>query len=253
MVNRKFKPVKALQRGLRLIEAISRKKEGAFLKDLAREIDCSSAAAYHLVHTLADGGYVRRLESPVRYTLGDGLLRLQENLRKDRFYGIIHEAMRNLAVQLPGATIYLSEYIGGSVVVCAHVSSAEPMREGGAYVLPPYVSAGSLVHLAFWPPDIQEEYQTRYSFDAYGLHFWGSRHDFEKALHSLRGAGVFLMPEDSSLKLKLAMPVFRSGGSLAAALTIQWNQKERKNLAQKKRQLIALARETGNSITRQLA
>lgn len=250
MVKKKFKPIRALQHGLKIIEAVSRKKEGAYLKDLAREIGCSSAATYHLVHTLADAGYVRREESPVRFFLGEGLLQLLENQRSDRFYTIIHEAMRKLTAQLPNVTIYLSEYIGGNVVVRSYTSSPDQIHEGGARFLPPYVSAASLVHLAFWPPDIREEYQARYSFDAYGLQFWGSRAAFEKALRSLRNAKFFFMPKSPTLKL--ALPIFRSQESLAAALTIQEEQGNRKNSVRNKKRLTALALEASASITRNL-
>jgi DNA-binding IclR family transcriptional regulator len=253
MVKKKFKPVKALRHGLRLIEAISRKKEGMSLKELAGEIGCSSAAAYHLVHTLAEGGYVRRLESPARYVLGDGLLRLVENQGQDRFYEVTREAMRDLVGHLPGATIYLSEYLGGSVVVRGDVSFSGLVRDGGMRALPPYTSAGSLVHLAFWPPDIREEYQTRYTFESYGLPFWGSVRNFERALESLREGGFFWMPKCPPLAVKLALPVFRPGGCLAAALTVQGNPTEGWNPTRDKKRLIALTREAGASITRKLS
>ncbi|RRJ94230.1 hypothetical protein Ga0100231_007500 [Opitutaceae bacterium TAV4] len=255
MVNRVFKPVQSLQRGLALFEAVSRRKEGASLKELAAEIGCSAPAAYHLVHTLVECGYVRRLENPARYVTGDKWLQLAEGQRRDRFYHVVYDQMRGLARELPGVLLYFSEYIGDSVVVRAHTPANEPevVREEVNHVLPPYVSAGGLAHLAFWPQEVREAYEARYPFDAYGLHFWESREAFEAALRVLRETGFYLMPEKTPLRLKLALPVFRPGGGLAAALTVQWNLRERKGLAQRKRELIVAARAAGAAITRNLS
>ncbi|HWL51255.1 MAG TPA: helix-turn-helix domain-containing protein [Chthoniobacteraceae bacterium] len=253
-MNKPHKPVRSLQRGLALIEAVSRRSEGANLKELAVEIGCSSAATYHLVQTLVEGGYLRRLESPVRYLLGDGLLRLVESQKKDRFYEVVHETMRQLVAQLPGASLSLTEAIGGNIVVSANVHATSPgaVLKEARHPLPPYASAGSLTHLAFWPPEVREEYRARFSFAAHGLAYWKSADAFEAALKTFREAGVFLMPGEPPLHLKLALPILRPGGSLAASLTIQWNQKERAGLARKRKQLTALALEAGAAITRQL-
>lgn len=254
-MNKPHKPVRSLQRGLALMEAVARRGQGASLKELAAEIGCSSAAAYHLLQTLVEAGYLRRLEFSVRYLLGNGLLRLVESQRKDRFYEVVHEAMQQLAARLPGANLSLTEAIGGNIVISASANAASPgvVVKEIHHLLPPYASAGSLAHLAFWPHELREEYRERFSFAAHGLAYWKSADAFEAALESFRQAGVFLMPGEPPLHLKLALPLLRPGGSLAASLTIQWNQKERAGLAQKKKQLTALALETGAAITRKLA
>jgi DNA-binding IclR family transcriptional regulator len=254
MVNRAFKPVQSLQRGLALFEAISQRKEGMSLKELAAVIGCSPPAAYHLVHTLVDCGYVRRQENPARYVTGEKWLQLAEGQRRDRFYQVVYEQMKNLAQELPGVMLYFSEYIGDSVVVRAHVpADAIVVREEVNHVLPPYVSAGGLAHLAFWPQEVREAHEARYPFEAYGLRFWESRSAFEAALADLRENGFYLMPESSPLRLKLALPVLRPGGGLAAALTVQWNLRERNGLARRKKELVRASRKTGESITRNLS
>jgi len=251
-----FKPVQSLQRGLKLLEIISRSREGVSLKDLAREIDCSSPAAFHLVHTLVDSGFANRLENPVRYTLGQKLRHFVENQQRDRFYRFAHEGMRELGRDLPQVSAYFSEYIGGSVVVTAYLPPSLPdpiVYEERNRILPPYASAGSLAHLAFWPQEIREEYETRYPFATYGVGYWQSRARFDEAIDQLQAQRMHLMPESSPLILKLALPLFYPSGSLAAALTVQWNLAESKNLARSRKQLLTVSQYTSTTFTHKLA
>ena len=250
-----FKPVKSLQRGLLLIDAISQSKEGAYLKDLAKVIDCSSAAAYHLLQTLADSGYIQRLETPVRYILGNKLLNLLDNQNQDHFYNTVHEQMFNIQKQLPGSTIYFSEYVGGNIAVRSSVESANPsqIKRSSQHILPPYLSAGSAIHLAYWPEDIREDYMQKYPFQMYGELFWGDWENFEDVLKKTEKQGYVLIPERKPLNLKLGLPVLGKGQNLLAALTIQWNQSERKGLRDKIKTLKTIAQVEGQRITDYLA
>lgn len=238
------------------MEIISQSREGVFLKDLAEEIGCSSPAAFHLVHTLVDGGFVTRQEDPVRYVLGDKLRRLVENQQRDRFYRFAHESMRELGREMPEVSAYFSEYIGGSIVVSAFLpaSRSEPVvYEERNRILPPYTSAGSLAHLAFWSPEIREEYETRYPFATYGMGYWQSRSRYDEAIQLMTAQRMHLMPEPSPLTLKLSLPLFYPTGALAAAMTIQWNLTSTKEVAQRKKKFLAAAEATSTAFTHKLA
>lgn len=255
MINKGFKPVQSLQRGLRLLELISASREGVFLKDLAREIGCSPPAAFHLVHTLVDAGFVIREENPARYRLGDKMRRLVEGQQRDRFSRQVRECMVELGRKLPEISVYLSEYIGGSVVVtaCLPSSASEPVvYEERNRILPPYASAGSLAHLAFWPPDIREEYEARYPFASYGMAYWSDRVRYDEAIREMRERRMVLMPEPSPLTLKLALPLFYPAGTLAAALTLHWNLKTTAGLARRKKKLFTAAKNAAQTFTQKL-
>lgn len=249
-----FKPVQSLQRGLALIEAVSRRREGVSLKELAAVAGCSSAAAFHLVRTLVAAGYVRRLEDPARYVLGDKLQMLVGNQQQDRFYQIVQERMIDLYHQLPGSAIYFAEYIAGSVAVRHQVNE----RTGGMiqqsvnHVLPPYTSAGSAVHLAYWSPSQQQRYMELYDYESYGRHFWGPWETFQAHLDAARQQGAILMPEKQPTHLKLGLPILNLGGVLMASLTVQWNQPDRQGLARRKKQFLAVALDAGRHITQAL-
>ncbi len=249
-----FKPVQSLKRGMILIETISARREGINLKDLAHAIDCSSAATYHLVQTLVDGGFVKRLESPARYVLGDKLLNLMSNENKDRYYNIVHEEMLRLQKQLPDSSLFYSEYIGNHVTVrsAIHENNPTQIQRPNNYILPPYLSAGSVVHLAYWSSEISDQYQQIYPFHMYGHVLWDDWETFETILAKTRKEGCILVPEKKPLNLKLGLPILGKDNALMAALTIQWNQSERKGLRDKIRILKHTALASGKRITQRL-
>lgn len=247
--------MQALQKGLKLLDLISSSRDGIILKELAESLGCSSAATYHLVHTLADAGFVRRIEDPARYVLGEKLRQLVNNQQGDRFYTVAHACIAQIHESLPEVSIYLSEFIGGSVLATARLLpgiSRQIVRENRPLALPPYCSAGSLAHYAFWPVETREEYHARYSFDAYGIPFWGSRKNFEKAVTQLRRDRMILMPKEGPTRLKLALPLFYPEGELAAAFTLQWNSIEAGEADQKKALLLAQAEEISRTFTQKL-
>lgn len=254
MVNKNAKIVQSLQRGLFLFEAICRRKEGITLKELAKVIDCSAPATYHLVHTLVACGYVRRKENPVRYVMGEKCLQLARGQEQDHFYKVVFAQIEDLIEKLPGVEIYFSEHVGGDVVVTAYTSpkSGGQLAKGGDRRLPPFVSAGSLVHLALEQGEVRDEYEARYPFDAYGLPFWKSRSAFDAAVQALRENGYHFVPENSPLRLKLALPVYRNGGSLGGALTVQWNHQAGADMGKLRDELLAVALSAGERIAENL-
>jgi DNA-binding IclR family transcriptional regulator len=256
VVNNVFKPVQSLQRGLKLLEVISSRRDGVILKDLAESLGCSSAATYHLVHTLADAGFVRRLEDPVRYVLGEKLLQIVGNQQNDKFYSVAHDCILRLHRVLPEVSIYLSEFIGGSVLVTARLLpdiSQHIVRETRPPALPAYCSAGSLCHYAFWSPEAREEYHFRYSFAAYGIPFWGSEKNFEKAVSQLRRDRMYRMPKAGETNVKLALPLFYPEGGMASALTLQWNSANSLDVEKRKALLAAKAAWISEQFTENLA
>ncbi len=254
MVNKKFKPVQSLQRGLAILECLAERSEGASLKELAAWVKTSPAAAFHLVHTLVEKGYVRRLEEPVRYVLGGQWLTLTSRQAAEQAVSVVYKEMIRLATEFPGMAVHYSEYLGESVVLTAHASSQWPGRieHGNRHVLPPYSSGGSLAHLAFWPQEVAEGYGGRYPFEQYGLPFWRTRAAYEEALAAMRAERFFLMPESSPLKVKLAMPVLRAGGALLGALTFQWNQPGEASVPAARLKAVAAARHTGAVLSERL-
>ncbi len=249
-----FKPVQSLQRGISLLEALAGRREGMSLKELARVAGCSSAATFHLVQTLVAAGYVHRQEDPVRYTLGDKLHHLAQGQRQDRLQQTLEEQLRFIHQQLPEASVYFSQYIGGQVTIRTRLvpQSAGMVQHEVNQPLPPYISAGSLIHMAYWTQDQQQQYLSQYGYEAYGQLFWGPWEDFQKVLAQTRKDGVALVPERVASHLKLGVPVLGATGVLLGAITIQWNRPTKESLPARKKQIRQLGLAVMHNITTQL-
>ena len=250
----KFKPVQSLQRGIALIEALAGRHEGMNLKELSRAAGCSSAATFHLIQTLVEAGYVHRHEDPARYTLGDKLHLLAQGQRQDRMQQVVEQQMRFIHQKLPEASIYFSQYIGGQVTIRWRLvpQSAGVVQHEVNQTLPAYVSAGSLIHMAYWTPDQRQQYLSQYSYESYGQLFWGPWDAYEKVLAKTRKEGVMLVPERVVSYLKLGVPVLSGTGVLLGAITIQWNRPTKESLAERKKQIKKLGVEVMQNITQQL-
>lgn len=250
-----FKPVQSVQRALTLLEAIARRQEGVSLKELAVGVGCSSAATYHLVQTLVDAGYVRRLETPPRYVLGDRLMLLAGNQKQDRFFDVVYDEMLRLHRRLPQASIYFAQQVAGNVVIRSQLLAHLPgqiQHEVNA-TLPPYVSAASVVHLAFWSAERRDQYMSLYDYATYGRVFWGAWKAFERVLERTRKDRCIFVPDGEPTRLKLGVPVFNAGGTLAGSFTIQWNQTPKSALAGKRKLLQTIGLKTMERIANRLA
>lgn len=246
-----YKPVQSLQRGLAILDALANARDGQSLKALARVTGCSSAATFHLAQTLVAAGYVQRHENPARYSLGNKLHLLTQSQRQDRMSQVIDQQMQHIRTQIPDASIYFSQYLGGQVMVRTQLAarSQNMIQHEVNMALPPYISAAAVIHLAYWTDDQTQDYLQAYSFDVYGRLFWGSWKNFTKHLQKTRKNGVVLVPEHIPSHLKLGLPVLGPTGVLLGAMTIQWNTADKKNLATRKKQLMQLGIDAKERIT----
>lgn len=68
--------VQALERALKLLEALSQEKEGLGLNELARRVELHKSTVYRLLQTLKEHGYVEQDASHGKYNLGLKILEL---------------------------------------------------------------------------------------------------------------------------------------------------------------------------------
>jgi IclR family acetate operon transcriptional repressor len=250
----RYKPVQSLQRGMAILDALASRREGMSLKELSFEAGCSSAATFHLVQTLVAAGYAQRLDGPVRYVLGDKFLHLTRNQQQSRLQRVVDKHLLYIQQCLPDASIYFSQYFGSQVMIrCRAVPQAMGIvqREINE-ALPPYVSAGSLIHMAWWTEDQRQTYLSQYSYETYGQHFWGTWKDYQHVLEATRKDGLALLPERVTSHLKIGLPVLGATGVLQGAITIQWNQPTTRNLAARRKKIKQLAAQVRDLMTAEL-
>ena len=72
--------VKSVDRALRMISIISRYKEGIGVTGLAEEVDVTKSAAFKILTTLVEHGYVEQDKTTKKYKLGYKYLELSSLL-----------------------------------------------------------------------------------------------------------------------------------------------------------------------------
>ena len=233
------KPVKALQKGMALLDHLAANPQGCELAELADVLSCSVPAAFHLVQTMVTADYVRREEKPVRYFLGRTVLRLAQGVREDAFQQSVRAVMEGAYKALPGASIYFCVYQAGHVQVQRQLSqdSGSVIKDRLHHMLPPYTSVGSLVHLAFWSDEERQQYINTYPFETFGSALWGDYATFLKALRQAHKQRVAFLPCRDKAHIRAGVPLYNDD-IFVASLTIQWNQRDAKIVKKKKDVLI---------------
>lgn len=215
------KRIHSLQNAMRVVAAVAASDDGMRLQDLAAAVGLTAGAVHHIVDTLAAEGWLVRVAQPVRYRLGHALPAM-----------VARQGGRQLARVIDAEMVALQRRIGACSVSCCEAAGLEILltratdadRSGTVTpvtgtVLPPYTSAASVIHLAWWPGERAQAYRELRPFEVHGLPMWGDAGRFAAALAGAREHGVVDLPL-SDRALRIGVPVLDAGGALAASLTI---------------------------------
>jgi IclR family acetate operon transcriptional repressor len=226
MVNKEDQPaepkrIQSLQRAMAVIEAIAASEDGMRLQDLARQVDLTPGAVHHIVDTLVAGRWLVRTTQPVRYRLGSALVGMGGRQELRRLIGIADAEMVALLARCGGGSISFCEAAGNEILLTRMVHADRPavVVPVTGTVLPPYTSAASGVHLAFWPAERAQAYRELRPFEVHAGGMWGGAERFDAALVQARAAGYIDLPLSGN-SLRIGVPVLGAGGALLASLTI---------------------------------
>ena len=242
--------VGALVKGLDILNVVARAPDGMRLKDIADEMGLKTTTAYNLVRTLHAVGYLHKMPGG-QYALGPKVGELVDAQSGRRLLRQAEEAMRDLARELPAATLTYAEAAGTLVVVRLRISPDQPRRlqRPRGRTAAPYSSATGLLFLAFGEPEWTEQVRLENPFHENGIRLWGETERLRVYLAEVRAAGVAVPPFANQEGLRLAAPIFDPDGHLVAALgaSIPWppNQSPALLAQQVQRLLAAAARTIG--------
>jgi DNA-binding IclR family transcriptional regulator len=205
-----------------VVAAIAHRDDGLRLQDVARAAGLTAGAVHHIVATLMVDGWVERCQAPVRYRLGSGLTSLVSRFGQRRLIPIIDAAMVDLLARSGADTISFCEAAGHEVLVTREISRERPtiVRPVADYVLPPYTSAASVVHLAYWPAERAQAFRERRPFETHAGTLWGDQERFQAVLAATRTAGHVDLPLSDPASVRIGFPVLGAGGALVASLTL---------------------------------
>lgn len=145
----------ALERGMRILETLSAKEDGASLADLSSELKTPKNSTLRLLQTLVACGYIIREEVPQRYRLTGKLLRIgQPHVREVSLVECSLDAMRYLRDQV-GETVQLGIPSGDEGVIIEKAESTAAIRIGVEIGLrfPFYNNAPGKILLAHQPTE----------------------------------------------------------------------------------------------------
>lgn len=216
------KRIQAVQRAMAVVEAVAASDDGMRLQDLARVVGMSPAAIHHILATLAGSGWVERADRPIRYRLGAGLAQLADRPRRGRLRALVDAALVALQRDLGCSAVCVCEAVGLEVLLTRQVAADRPgqVEELSGSVLPPYTSAASLVHLAFWPEERVQAYREQRPFEVHGAGLWGSAAAFWDEVAQVRRRGWGLLPLAEAGSLRMGVPIRGAGGGLLASFTL---------------------------------
>lgn len=210
--------VQSLHRGLDLLECVASAPDGLTGKELSDRTRLKNTTLFNLARTLVERGYLQKSRTrPVVYTMGVALEDLcSGNVSTSR------EAMDNtllrLAKEHPKWRFITAEAHGVEVKI-GHViepTRPETILHDTRKWMPPYTSASSLCHIAFWPQERVRSLRQSYPFAMYGVGLWGSEEKLEAAIAGFRQAGAVDIHNLSPVRL--AAPLFNRSNQLVATI-----------------------------------
>lgn len=215
------KRIQSLQNAMRVIAAVAASNDGMRLQDLAAAVGLTPGAVHHIVDTLAAEGWLVRAAQPVRYRLGHALPAMVARQGGRQLARIIDAEMVALQRRIGTCSVSCCESAGLEILLtrstdAAHSGTVTPVT---GTVLPPYTSAASVIHLAWWPAERAQAYRDLRPFEVHGLPLWGAAERFVAALACARDQDHVDLPL-SDHALRIGVPVLDGGGALAASLTV---------------------------------
>ncbi len=212
--------VRALARGLDILEALAARPEGMGVRELADVLGLKPPTVHNLLRTLRHRGYVARATAPVRYRLGPAAGGLGGRSRAAAEDARHIAALRRLAGQFPRATVTYAEPVGQEVRTTLRIAPERPgvLQRPDGRVMPPYTSASALVVQAFRDADERLAFQRAWPFDEYAAGAWATPAELDAFLAEVRARGWARPRNCSDGRLRVAVPVFAPGGEPRGAL-----------------------------------
>jgi len=243
--------VQSLQRGLTILDLVARSGSGLSLMEIADALAVKRPTAFNLTRTLVAQRYLVKTTKPIRFLLGSAILENAEAWRHREIARQFEELVRNLAAEIPNATVVLAEAMGEEVVAVHLIEKNRPgvVQHSSTRRLAPYVHASTLCFLAFWPPDEERAYENRYPFGEYGSGVWGEEKRLREFLAEARQQGYVAFDAPTG-RFLVGFPVFSQEGNLLATVGVSVAT-DRPLTVREKEAIIRLVREGVDGLRRQ--
>jgi IclR family transcriptional regulator, mhp operon transcriptional activator len=215
------KRVRAFSRGLQVLEFLN-VRNPASVADVARAARMARTTAFRMLETLADDGYVDRVEPDGRYRLTSKVRNLAGGFEDESWIAeVARPEMKALSAQSrwPVAIATLS---GGAMLVRETTDHDTPLvfdRTSTGFRVPVLGSASGRAVLAFLPEMARESLLTLVlDSEGGGL----DRSYWRRLLEDVRKAGYAVYSRPGAREGSLAAPIFGQDGVVRAALSTRY-------------------------------
>lgn len=222
MPTRRVRPVPAVARAIRLLQALGDGRPEASLTELARRVGIHKSTAYGILATLAAEGIVERDPATRRYRLGRSLAVLARAAGGPDIRVLARPYLARLR-RLSGETVAVHEPDGRGSVILASDESPHQLRVSAppGHRLPPFAGAVGKVVWAFAPPPPGLPRR----LPAYTPRTITDPDAYRRELEGVRRRGIAFDDREYLPGVRaVSAPVFRARGGdrreLAAVLTI---------------------------------
>lgn len=211
----------SVQNALRVLRALSDADPGLGVTELASRLKMAKSTCHRLLNTLADDGFVRKLEDG-RYALGLALWELGSRVvGRLELREVAHPILEDLR-NSTGETIHLALLDGDSVVYIDRFESKATLtlfRRIG-FRAPVHVTSSGKAILAYSPPEVVERILNA------GLRKVGpgsitSKKKLLAALEEIRQEGCVVSVEESEAGVaSVGAPVFDHSGRVVGSISV---------------------------------
>ena len=204
--------VRALVRGLDLVELLAAHPEGTHLNDLAEISGLKKPTAHNLLRTLCARGFAAK-DDAGRYTVGPALVAAAERARRSDRAKIAETALLELAGRFAGHVLTVATLTPTAVKCELRVSPDMPgvVQHPADRDFAPYSSVSAIVLQAANPQEARR-LETLYPFDEYGVGIWGTPAAFAGVRAKVLKDEFMVRERGGHVALAFVMPECRSLG-----------------------------------------
>jgi IclR family transcriptional regulator, acetate operon repressor len=190
-VKRSSTSIQSVERASRILLAVAAEPSGLAAQDVSTRFGLTLSTAYHLLSTLADEGWLVKVEGR-RYLLGPSAGELANSVARGLRPPAAYLAALQRLAEATAETTFLTGWQLGQVRIMATVAGAQAVRVAGLEVGLTgnlHARASGKLLLAF-ADDGTREHLLADEFTRYTPHTIGSRAEFDTELDRIRAEGI---------------------------------------------------------------
>lgn len=215
--------VRALSRGLRVLEILAAAPSGLPLASIAERARLSKSSAYRLVQTLLGAGYLLQKRENGHYFPSLKILNLSHRLIEDTDLRVISRPHLELLAQATGETSHLVLLDNDAIVYVDKVEGESPVRmfsRIGSRAPAHCTGVGKAV-LAFLPPERLDQLLGEAPLKRYTQTTITDPRKLRRHLAEIRTRGYSVDDGEHEAQVRcLAAPLFASNGEVVGACSV---------------------------------